>query len=247
MFDRIAPTYDVLNHVLSFGIDRRWRQRVMRLVTGNDILDVATGTGDLAIAMARRLPHARITGVDISEGMLERGRGKIAEMSGSVSRRGRTNEMQSAPGGRRRTDEFYELDFTPPNLQIGDAQNLQFPDATFDCVTAAFGVRNFGDKARGLSEMYRVLRRGGRCIILEFSEPRSVVWGAVYRWYFHNVLPLLGRLISRDKGAYTYLPRSVGDFPPPERFAAMMLEAGFSAVEKQSLTGGVAYIYIGNK
>ena len=224
MFDDIAPTYDALNHLLSFGIDRGWRRRVVRIAADflrshNSLrplsLDVATGTGDLAIALARRIPDAHITGVDISENMLAAGREKVekAELAGRI------------------------------DLRTGDAERLDFPDGTFDLVTVAFGVRNFGDIAAGLREMRRVLRPGGRCLVLEFSEPRGTLFAAVYRLYFHKILPLVGRLVSRDNGAYSYLPTSVDGFPSPERFAEMMREAGFFAIETTKLTFGVSYIY----
>ena len=182
----------------------------------SEILDVATGTGDLAIALARRIPSARVAGVDISEKMLAEGRVKV---------------------DRNRLDGRIRL-------QTGDAEALDFPDGAFDVVAVAFGVRNFGDIPAGLREMRRVLKPGGRCFILEFSEPRpSSLFGMAYRFYFHRVLPCLGRLVSRDAAAYTYLPRSVDDFPAPGRFAEMVREAGFAGVHTERLTFGVAYIY----
>ncbi len=220
--------YDVLNHLLSLGIDRGWRRRVVKMAAlatddGSgavvEVLDVATGTGDLAIALARGIPSARVTGVDISENMLAEGRRKI-----------------DAKGLERRIV-----------LQTGDAERLEFEDGTFDLVTVAFGVRNFGNVEAGLSGMQRVLRRGGKCLVLEFSEPKGTLFGTVYRFYFHRVLPLAGRLVSRDGQAYSYLPRSVDEFPSPERFVGMMKEAGFSAVRVKKLTFGVAYIYEGVK
>ena len=221
MFDSIAPTYDRLNHLLSFGIDRGWRRKLvlsLQRAFGDEairILDVATGTGDLAIELARRIPRARVTGVDISEGMLEAGREKVSR--GSLADR--------------------------ITLQRGDAEALDFADAAFDCVTVAFGVRNFGNLQVGLREMRRVLRPGGRCFVLEFSRPTAPVFGWVYGLYFHRVLPWVGRLVSRDGGAYDYLPRSVYGFPPPEEFSAMLRGAGFSDVRVRRLTFGVAYIY----
>lgn len=233
MFDAIAPTYDALNHLLSFGVDRGWRRRVVKMVATSSsagprtdpragspaVLDVATGTGDLAVALARRIPGARVTGVDISEGMLEVGREK-------VERRGLAGRVV---------------------LRRGDGEALEFADGSFDAVTVAFGVRNFGDIRAGLGEMRRVLRPGGRCYVLEFSEPRGAVFGPVYRFYFHRVLPWLGRAVSRDGGAYSYLPRSVDEFPAPERFAAMMREAGFAAVRVRRLSLGIAYVYEAEK
>jgi demethylmenaquinone methyltransferase/2-methoxy-6-polyprenyl-1,4-benzoquinol methylase len=263
MFDDIAPTYDALNHFLSLGIDRSWRRKLVamaytRLSRADEeaprlalratrralehpqlhrgasssaspraglctassdsfpsILDVATGTGDLAISLARRIPGAIVTGVDISEGMLSLGREK-------VSKAGLADRV---------------------TLETGDAEALRPPDGSFDCVTVAFGVRNFGDIPRGLGEMRRVLRPGGVCYVLEFSEPTVPIFGPLYRFYFHRVLPWVGRVASRDGGAYSYLPRSVDGFPAPERFSAMLREAGFTAVRIKRLTFGVAYIY----
>ncbi len=218
MFDDIAPTYDALNHFLSLGIDRGWRRKVVKMAARchpRAILDVATGTGDLALALVRRIPSARVTGVDISENMLAQGREK-------VNRRGLKEKIV---------------------MQSGDAEALEFETGTFDCVTVAFGVRNFGDIPVGLREMYRVLRPGGRCLVLEFSEPTAPVFGWIYSFYFHRVLPWMGRLVSRNRTAYSYLPRSVDEFPLPERFSEMLKEAGFAGVRTEKLTFGVAYIY----
>lgn len=222
MFDGIAPTYDALNHLLSLGIDRGWRRKVVKMAAGNSpraILDVATGTGDLAIALARKIPEAHVVGVDISENMLALGREKVA---------------------RRELDERIVL-------RAGDAEALGFEEGEFDCVTVAFGVRNFGDIPKGLREMQRVLRPGGSCFVLEFSEPTVPLFSRVYRLYFHSVLPWMGRLISRDRAAYDYLPRSVDAFPAPERFSEMLREAGFTAIRVRKLTFGVAYIYEAEK
>jgi demethylmenaquinone methyltransferase/2-methoxy-6-polyprenyl-1,4-benzoquinol methylase len=231
MFDAIAPTYDGLNHFLSLGIDRGWRKRAVKMVAAflrsRDssplpspsspfrLLDVATGTGDMVIELARRIPSASITGADISENMLAVGREKV-ERAGLSAR---------------------------VVLQTGDAEALDFPDGAFDGVTVAFGVRNFGDIPAGLGEMRRVLRSGGRCYVLEFSEPRAPIFGWVYRFYFHRVLPWFGRMVSKDRAAYTYLPQSVDAFPSPERFSEMLREAGFSSVSTKKLTFGVAFIY----
>ena len=228
MFDSIAPTYDALNHLLSLGIDRGWRRKVVKMSAGflsgrslpqSLLLDVATGTGDLAIALARWIPRAHVTGVDISEKMRAVGREKV--LQAGLSER--------------------------ITLQTGDAEALEFADGSFDCVTVAFGVRNFGDIPAGLDEMYRVLREGGKCFVLEFSEPTVPVFGSVYRFYFHRVLPWMGRLVSKDAAAYTYLPHSVDDFPSPERFSQMLVEAGFSSVRVRRLTGGVAWVYEAEK
>ena len=172
MFDSIAPRYDLLNHLLSFGVDRLWRRRMVGVVAAGTpaaILDVAAGTGDVAVALARRLPAARITGIDLSGEMLAVGRGKVA-------RRGLCDRIE---------------------LVQGDAEQLPFPDGTFDAVTIGFGIRNFGSIEAGLAEAFRVLRPGGRLCILEFSTPRGRCFGPLYRFYFHRILPLVGRLISR--------------------------------------------------
>lgn len=222
MFNRIAPHYDLLNHTLSFNVDRLWRRRTVRIVSEGAperIVDIATGTGDLAIAMARALPEARITGVDLSPEMLAVARYKVAE-------RGLAERIR---------------------LEEGNAEQLALPSAEADAVTVAFGVRNFDNPARGLSELHRLLRPGGRIVVLEFSQPRNRLFGALYRWYSFRLLPFVGGLISREKRAYEYLPASVSAFPSGEAFLALLRQAGFTACEARSLSGGIAYIYIGTK
>ena len=230
MFDNIAPAYDRLNDIMSFGVARAWRRaavrRVRRTVAGHgiengaaQILDLATGTGDMAVKMALKMPGAHITGADLSEGMLALARHK-AEKTGCSGR-----------------VEFHKA----------EAEQLPFSDGEFDAVTVAFGVRNFGDIPQGLREIQRVLRPGGRVFILEFSTPRGKIFGGAYRFYFHRVLPLIGGGISSDRAAYSYLPGSVEEFPAPERFVQMMEEAGFSQCRAEKFTGGVAYIYSGVK
>lgn len=224
MFDRIARRYDLLNHLLSLGIDRRWRRRLAELVRGRQanrrvvtLLDVATGTGDMALSLARCLPTASVTGVDLSTEMLQIGRRKAAGLQNLT-------------------------------LVEGDALSLPFPDGQFSAVTAVFGVRNFADLGQGLSQMRRVLVPEGEVYILEFSMPRrGGVWGVLYRLYFRKFLPGLGRVISGQRHAYSYLQRSVEDFPDGERFEHILREAGFSAVQSLRLTGGVATIYTGIK
>ena len=222
MFDSIAPRYDLLNHLLSFGVDRRWRRRMVGVVAAGTpaaILDVAAGTGDVAVALARRLPAARITGIDLSGEMLAVGRGKVA-------RRGLCDRIE---------------------LVQGDAEQLPFPDGTFDAVTIGFGIRNFGSIEAGLAEAFRVLRPGGRLCILEFSTPRGRCFGPLYRFYFHRILPLVGRLISKDDSAYTYLPESVDHFPDNLLFLRLMGQAGFAACRSRRQMRGIAYIYEGRK
>lgn len=222
MFDRIAPTYDTLNHTLSLNIDRWWRRRTVDVVERlrpARILDLATGTGDLAIAMARRMPGARITGVDPSEGMLDVARRKVAACG---------------LDGR--------IDFV-----TGTAEELASGDGAFDAATVAFGVRNFGDLAAGMRQMARALRCGGTVVVLEFSTPPNPIvrWG--YGIYSHRILPAIGGLVSRDRAAYRYLPESVDEFPAPEHFLEIMREAGFDACSARSLSFGIAHIYIGVK
>ena len=218
MFDNIAPTYDKLNHILSINIDRVWRRRVVRIVRRmhpGQILDVATGTGDLAIAMARKIAGCHIHGVDLSEQMLSIARQKVAE---------------------RGLDERI-------SLAVGDAEHLEVADGSKDMVTVAFGVRNFENLELGLREMHRTIKEGGHIVVLEFSTPRSRIFGAIYRWYSHKVLPFIGRLVSRDGAAYDYLPSSVDEFPAPERFMEMLGEAGFKNCKARSQSFGIAQIY----
>ena len=218
MFDNIAPTYDRLNHILSINIDRLWRRRVVRLVRPmhpRRILDVATGTGDLAIAMAHKIPDCRILGVDLSEQMLAIAQEKVKA---------------------RGMDEHI-------TLSVGDAEHLDIADGSVDVVTVAFGVRNFENIELGLREMHRTINEGGHIVILAFSTPRSRLFGALYRWYSHKVLPFIGRLISRDGAAYDYLPSSVDEFPSSERFMEMLREAGFKNCKARSQSFGIAQIY----
>lgn len=214
MFDKIAPRYDLLNHLLSLGIDRGWRKSLVSSASRSNpqsILDAATGTGDLAL-MLRRQTSATITGVDISTGMLEVGRAKAAGLD--------------------------RITFAS-----ADAENLPMPDASFDTVTAAFGVRNFENLERGMTEMCRVLKPEGELYVLEFAMPEKKLLGKLYRFYFRSVLPKVGRMISGDSRAYTYLPESVGEFPYGTRFAELLTRCGFRNVEMQELMGGIAIIY----
>jgi len=218
MFDAIARRYDLLNRVLSLGIDRRWRARLVggvRRQRPATVLDVATGTGDLAIAVGRALPTAAVTGVDLSPGMLRIGREKVAARF---------------PGR-----EF-------PMVE-GDAERLPFDEGRFEAVTCGFGVRNFEDIPGGIAGLFRALKPGGRLYVLEFGMPKHKIFGALYRFYFHRVLPRLGGLISRDAKAYAYLPESVEEFPYGEAFARMLAEGGFAECRIEHLFGGVAQIY----
>lgn len=220
MFDGISSNYDFLNHLLSFGIDRSWRRRTSKLITErhpSTILDVATGTADLAIRMAKDNPSALLTGVDLSEKMLEIGRSKIAK--------------------KRLSHRI--------TLEKGDALGLPFPDNSFDAVTVAFGVRNFADREGGLREMTRVCRAGGVVAVLEFSHPFSPWIAIPYRWYSKTMLPWLGRLVSKHPTAYRYLPSSVTTFPESEAFVAMMRVTGIDQIMIHPLSGGIATLYQG--
>lgn len=222
MFDRIAPAYDKLNHMLSFNMDRLWRRRMVRMASAaapRSIIDIATGTGDLAVALARRNPAAAVTGVDISPEMVRYGQEKMR-------RKGLDDRV---------------------TLEVGDAERLRFGDGGFDTAAVSFGIRNFGDIAAGLGEMFRVLRPGGEVFIMEFSVPSWWLFRKVYRFYFHRILPLVGGLVSRDREAYKYLPASVDEFPDKALFLRMMSEAGFTDNSARALMNGIAYIYKGKK
>ncbi|MCA1756681.1 MAG: bifunctional demethylmenaquinone methyltransferase/2-methoxy-6-polyprenyl-1,4-benzoquinol methylase UbiE [Bacteroidales bacterium] len=222
MFDSIAWRYDFLNHFLSIGTDYAWRRKAVRemgrMISPGNILDVATGTCDLAIASLKLNPQ-KVTGVDISQRMLEEGRKK-------VFRKGLSERIE---------------------LILGDSEELPFGDNHFDAAMVAFGVRNFENPAVGIAEMYRVIREDGVVMILEFSHPGRFPFSAVYRFYFHYVLPFFGRLFSKDPAAYDYLPESVSSFPEGEEFMEIIGNAGFKDVKRRLLTGGVASIYTGRK
>ena len=218
MFDNIAPTYDTLNRTLSVGIDRLWRRRTVRMVRRvcpQRVLDVATGTGDLALALARAMNDCSVTGMDLSEGMLALAREKAR---------------------REGLDERVEF-------LCGDAERMEFADGGFDAVTVAFGVRNFSDLHAGLCEIGRVLRRGGMVAVLELSIPGNPVIRWLYGIYSRTLMPLLGGAVSHDGAAYRYLPRSVEEFPSPEKFMDIMSQAGFADCRHTSLTFGTARIY----
>lgn len=221
MFDNIAPRYDLLNRVLSFGIDQRWRKQAVRMLRETQprrILDVATGTADLAL-QALTLDPEEVVGVDISEEMLKVGREKIAALglSGRVT------------------------------LRRGDAEKLPFSDAQFDAVLVAFGVRNFEDLERGLAEIRRVLRPGGLLVVLEFSQPHRFPIKQLYAWYSRHVLPRIGRTVSKDEGAYRYLPDSVAAFPSGEAFLTRMRQVGYADLKWKPLTFGIASLYRGRR
>lgn len=221
MFDNIAPRYDFLNHFLSFGIDKVWRRRAIRLLikhSPSDILDVATGTGDFAIE-SLKTGAQKITGVDISEEMLAVGRAKIEKLG----------------LGHRII------------LQKGDSEKLDFLDNSFDAVTVAFGVRNFENLSKGIDELFRVLKPGGIVCVLEFSKPMHFPVKQLYSFYSFYILPGIGRLFSKDKSAYRYLPESVERFPDGEEFLKVLKKSGFNQTMQYRQTFGVATIYTGLK
>lgn len=218
MFSAIAPRYDLLNHLLSLGMDIRWRRRATALFGGLSerlVLDVACGTGDLSITLAEK--GANVVGVDFSERMLGLGRGKVKrkKLDGRVA------------------------------LERADALGLPYGDGSFDGVTCAFGIRNFADLEKGLSEMARVLKRGGRLVILEFTTPENPVMAAVYRLYFTKILPLVGGIVSGERSAYEYLPDSVYKFPEPARLSELVEAAGFGDVKFIPFTFGICGVHTG--
>ena len=222
MFDNIAPWYDFLNHFLSLGIDYSWRKKAigeLKNLQPKKILDVATGTADLAVEAHRQLSPDEVVGIDISNEMLEVGRKKIAKknLSGKIK------------------------------LQLGDSENLPFADNTFDAVTVAFGVRNFENLEQGMREMNRVLKPGGMAVVLEFSRPTVFPFKQLFNFYFKNILPLIGRLTSKDPKAYSYLYESVQAFPDGKDFVKVMESTGYQSAIHKPLTLGVCSVYRGVK
>jgi demethylmenaquinone methyltransferase/2-methoxy-6-polyprenyl-1,4-benzoquinol methylase len=218
MFNGIAGSYDFLNHLLSLGIDKYWRRVLIKHVMLRmpaKALDIATGTGDIAISLYNKGVAA--TGVDIAEQMVE-----IAI---------------------KKTSRLEQKDSPRPDFLIASADELPFEDNSFQLVTIGFGIRNFENRKRALDEIYRVLSSGGEVAILEFADPRNKLWRAVYRFYFHNILPLIGKLISKDMNAYTYLPESVNQFPQYSAFCKEIADAGFKNSSFKPLTGGVSVLY----
>lgn len=222
MFDQIAPRYDLLNHVLSLNIDKRWRTRVTRELAkalskpDARALDLCCGTGDLTMALRRAFPSADVVGLDFSRPMLVRA------------------DQKSTSDPR-------------VSLVQGDATSVPFPDGGFDAVTIAFGLRNLTSVEGGLSEIRRMLAPGGRAIILEFSRPVFPLLREAFGFYFHQILPRIGGIVSGSRGAYTYLPKSVEDFPDQKRLAGLMEEAGFSGVRYRNLSGGIAAMHVGDR
>jgi len=223
MFNNISHSYDFLNHFFSLGIDVLWRKKAIRILKKENphrILDVATGTGDFALEAVRMKMHdVQITGVDISAGMIEVGKKKVA---------------------RKKLEHAI-------TLQIADSENLPFDTGYFDAFTVAFGVRNFQDLRKGMSEMLRVLKPGGMGVIVEFSRPNRFPIKQLFTFYFKYVMPTIGKLVSKDARAYTYLPESVDAFPSGKDFLKVMTELGYQEVKCIPLSGGIASIYIGKK
>jgi demethylmenaquinone methyltransferase/2-methoxy-6-polyprenyl-1,4-benzoquinol methylase len=220
MFNNIAPKYDFLNRFLSLGIDIKWRKKAVALLQQLDpmprkILDVATGTGDVAIAIAQAMPVEKIIGLDIASHMLSIGKQKIAKK----------NLVDQI--------EFIE----------GDSENLPFANNTFDAATVAFGVRNFENTAQGLKELWRVLSPGGTLVVLEFSKPKRFPFKQLYHFYFKHVLPVIGRMTSKDPRAYTYLFESVQSFPEGKQFLELLNDTGFKTSQLKPLTLGICTLY----
>lgn len=221
MFNNIAPKYDFLNHFLSLGIDKIWRKKAIQELkeySPKKILDIATGTGDLALT-ALKINPSQIVGIDISEEMLAIGRTKI-EKAGKSS---------------------------VITFEKGDSEDLRFADNTFDAAMVAFGVRNFENLSAGIAEINRVLKPGAKFVVLEFSHPRNLIFKTIYKIYFFNMVPFFGKLFSKDHKAYTYLPESAEAFPDGDDFLKYMADAGFTKLKCKPLTFGISSIYSGIK
>ncbi len=221
MFDNISSNYDFLNHFLSLGIDKLWRKKAVKQLRNSNseiILDLATGTGDFAIASLALKPK-KIIGMDISAGMLEVGKKKMK---------------------KRAFDHIIEM-------QLGDSENMPFEDASFDAITVGFGVRNYENLEKGLAEMLRVLKPGGKAVILEFSKPKTFPIKQLFGFYSKTLIPFFGKYISKDKRAYNYLPESVAVFPEGDAFCAVLQKVGYHIDKPIRLSGGIASIYIGTK
>lgn len=229
MFDNIAPAYDFMNAAMSFGLHNRWRSTALKRLVAKlkrdaeddaalHIVDIATGTGDVAFALHNLFPKATITGIDLSEGMLE------------VARKKKKKKYPGAP------IEFIQ----------GDSLKLPIEDATVDAITVAYGVRNFANLEQGLREMRRVLKPGGTLCIIELSEPKPKLTKFLYRLYARHFIPMVGRIVSGDNGAYTYLPRSIAACPQRQEMTQLMLNSGFKDAEYGQLTLGAVCIYLGS-
>ncbi|MCK5775648.1 MAG: bifunctional demethylmenaquinone methyltransferase/2-methoxy-6-polyprenyl-1,4-benzoquinol methylase UbiE [Bacteroidales bacterium] len=222
MFNNIAGKYDFLNHFLSLGIDHHWRKVLVNMLKKQQpiqILDIATGTGDLAISIAKNIPDSKIIGADISEKMLEIGQKKVL---------------------KKKLDQQIKI-------ELGDSEQLKYENEFFDAVTVAFGVRNYEDLDLGLQEMYRVTKNNGSVFILEFSKPTVFPVKQVYNFYFSAILPTLGKSVSKDNTAYTYLPESVKNFPDGKDFIQHLSKAGYKNISQKKMTFGIVSIYSGIK
>lgn len=222
IFNDIAGTYDFLNHTLSFGIDIYWRNKLLKHLPKKDsinALDLATGTGDVALTLINDSRIKKITGLDLSKGMIDIGIQK-------VQKKGLEKKI---------------------NLMLGDGVNIPAADSSFDLTTISFGIRNFSDPQKSLHDIYRVLKKDGRLMIMEFAIPSNPLVRAIYFFYFRHFLPRIGNLISKHKDAYTYLNQTVEDFPYGDQFLKLMGNAGFTNLKKESLTFGIAMLYIGDK
>ena len=222
MFNSIAGKYDFLNHFLSVGIDHYWRKKLVNMLKRQqpkEVLDIATGTGDLAISIAKRIPDTHIFGADISENMLEIGKEKVL---------------------KKKLDQQI-------TMEMGDSEQLKYADEFFDAVTVAFGVRNYEDLTLGLQEMYRVSKKGAGVYILEFSKPKVFPIKQIYNFYFNAILPSLGKGVSKDQSAYTYLPESVKKFPDGDDFLQYLKDVGYQNVKQKTMSFGIVSIYSGEK
>ncbi len=221
MFDNIAPKYDSLNHILSLGIDKAWRKKLRKSIPQNEdisIIDLASGTGDLAIELTKCNPK-KILGLDISEEMIKVGRQKVS---------------------KKRLENKIEL-------QVGDSLDTNLDSEKFDVATCAFGVRNFENLEKGLSEMRRILKKNGKIMILEFSKPNNIIFGKIYNFYFNRILPKIGAAVSKNSYAYKYLPDSVETMPYGQDFCKILEKIGFEEIRQKKLTMGIASIYYGTK
>lgn len=226
MFNNIAGSYDLLNHLLSFGIDKRWRKKLVgRVLPKNPktVLDIACGTGDLTLALFKK--GIDVTGLDIAEKMMDVAKDKFA----------------------RHISKTKEKTQPEPSFVCASAESIPFKDSTFDAVTIGFGIRNFENRGESLLEISRVLKRGGTLAILEFATPKNHLWKWLFNLYFMKILPFIGKIISKDSHAYNYLPQSVSTFPQYEEFASELEHFGFKDIDYIPLTGGVAILYIAQK
>src|SRR3989339_18605 len=223
MFNNIAGSYDLLNHLLSFGIDKRWRKRLIgRVLLKNPktVLDIACGTGDLTLALFKK--GVKVTGLDIAQKMMDVAEEKMA----------------------RHIRKTQKTTLSKPEFVCASAESIPFENSTFDAVTIGFGIRNFENRGESLLEISRVLKKGGTLAILEFATPKNKIWRWFFNLYFLKILPFIGKIISKDNHAYSYLPQSVSTFPQYEEFASELENFGYVNIDYIALTGGVAILYV---